>query len=49
MAEKSGRQTDTHTHTHTDRQTNKQTDGANHSIVAHFVRGNYKKNVSETR
>ena len=44
MSEKSGRQTDrqtdsqTHTHTHTD--------GANHSIVAHFVRGNYNKNAN---
>ena len=26
---------------HTDTQTDRQTDGADHSIVAHFVRGNY--------
>ena len=37
MAEKSGRQTDRQIH----RCMYKDTDGANHSIVAHFVRGNY--------
>ena len=31
--DKGGRQTEGHTHTHTD--------GNDHSIVAHFVRGNY--------
>ena len=35
MSEKSERQSYTHTPT--------QTDGADHSIVAHFVRGNYNK------
>ena len=41
MSEKSGRQTDTQTDTHTD--------GTNHSIVAHFVRGNYKIWATDTQ
>ena len=32
----------------TDRQTHTQTDRANHSIVAHFVRGNYNKVIDSS-